>query len=97
VLDELVQTTDGSWITRPPTRCPNGHPLGPNQVLVGSHTIDPNRNYWHNQQKHPGRWPGRSVTDDADSGVTHDATHHMEPPGGIEPPTYSLRVNRSTD
>jgi len=21
----------------------------------------------------------------------------MEPPGGIEPPTYSLRVNRSTD
>jgi len=65
VLDELVQTTDGKWITRPPTRCPNGHPLGPNQVLVGSHTIDPNRNYWHNQQKHPGRWPGRSVTDDA--------------------------------
>jgi len=56
-----VQTTDGKWITRPPTRCPNGHPLGPNQVLVGSHTIDPNRNYWHNQQKHPGRWPGRSV------------------------------------
>jgi len=43
VLDELVQTTDGKWITRPPTRCPNGHPLGPNQVLVGSHTIDPNR------------------------------------------------------
>gem|GEM_PF-6829006 len=21
----------------------------------------------------------------------------LEPPGGIEPPTYSLRVNRSTD
>jgi len=35
VLGELVQTTAGKWITHPPTRCPNGHPLGPNQVLVG--------------------------------------------------------------
>ncbi len=35
VLGELVQTTRGEWITHPPTRCPNGHPLGPNQVLVG--------------------------------------------------------------
>src|ERR1700752_1450016 len=32
---DLVQTTTGKWITRPPSRCPNGHPLGPNQVLVG--------------------------------------------------------------
>ena len=24
-------------------------------------------------------------------------TNTMEPPGGIEPPTYSLRVNRSAD
>jgi hypothetical protein len=35
VLGDLVQTTDGKWITHPPTRCPNGHTLGPNQVLVG--------------------------------------------------------------
>ena len=35
VLGELVQTTAGTWITHPPTRCPNGHQLGPNQVLVG--------------------------------------------------------------
>jgi hypothetical protein len=35
VLGDLVQTTRGQWITRPPSRCPNGHPLGPNQVLVG--------------------------------------------------------------
>src|SRR5262245_52919786 len=35
VLGDLVQTTDGKWITHPPTRCPNGHSLGPNQVLVG--------------------------------------------------------------
>jgi transposase InsO family protein len=33
--------------------------------LIASHTIDPDRNYWRNQQKHPGRWPGRTVTDDA--------------------------------
>jgi transposase InsO family protein len=26
--------------------------------LIASHTIDPNRNYWPNQQKSPGRWPG---------------------------------------
>jgi hypothetical protein len=35
VLGELVQTTAGKWITHPPTRCPNGHSLGPNEVLVG--------------------------------------------------------------
>jgi hypothetical protein len=32
---QLVRTTNGRWITKPPTRCPNGHPLGPNEVLVG--------------------------------------------------------------
>jgi hypothetical protein len=35
VLGELVQTTTGKWITRPPTRCPDGHSLGPGAVLVG--------------------------------------------------------------
>jgi hypothetical protein len=35
MLGELVQTTAGKWIIHPPTRCPNGHNLGPNQVLVG--------------------------------------------------------------
>jgi hypothetical protein len=35
VIGDLVQTTAGGWITHPPTRCPNGHPLGPNHVLVG--------------------------------------------------------------
>jgi hypothetical protein len=37
----------------------------PKYELIASHTIDPDRNYWRNQQKRPGRWPGRSVTDDA--------------------------------
>jgi hypothetical protein len=35
MIGDLAQTTDGKWITRPPGRCPNGHPLGANQVLVG--------------------------------------------------------------
>jgi len=35
VFGELVQTTAGTWITYPPTRCPNGHRLGPGEVLVG--------------------------------------------------------------
>jgi hypothetical protein len=35
MLGELVQTTAGKWITHPPNRRPNGHTLGPNQVLVG--------------------------------------------------------------
>ena len=30
---QLVRTTNGQWITKPPG--PNGHILGPNQVLVG--------------------------------------------------------------
>jgi hypothetical protein len=35
MLGELVQTTDGKWIIHPPTRCPNGHRLGPGAALVG--------------------------------------------------------------
>ena len=35
MLGELVQTTNGKWITHSPTRCPNGHTLGAGQVLVG--------------------------------------------------------------
>ena len=35
VLGELVKTTSGKWISHPPTRCPNGHTLGPNRSLVG--------------------------------------------------------------
>jgi transposase InsO family protein len=37
----------------------------PDYQLIGSHHINPDRNYWRNQQKRPGRWPGRSVTDDS--------------------------------
>jgi transposase InsO family protein len=33
-------------------------------TLISSHTVDPDRNYWRNQQKNPGRRPGRSVTND---------------------------------
>jgi transposase InsO family protein len=32
--------------------------------ILSSHHIDPDKNYWRNQQKNPGRWPGRSVTND---------------------------------
>ena len=32
--------------------------------LIASHHINPDRNYWCNQQKNPGRWPGQSVTND---------------------------------
>ena len=28
--------------------------------ILSTHTIDPNRSYWRNQQKRPGRWPGRN-------------------------------------
>jgi hypothetical protein len=33
-VGELVQTTAGKWITHPPTHCPDGHTLGPGEVLV---------------------------------------------------------------
>ena len=39
-------------------------------------------NYWRNQQKNPGRWPERSVTD--------DATHHNCGARGLEPLTPTL-------
>lgn len=32
---DLVLTTTGQWITKPPMRCPKGHSLGAGQVLVG--------------------------------------------------------------
>jgi hypothetical protein len=35
VLGDLVQTTAGTWIIRPPTRCPNGHDFGAGRALVG--------------------------------------------------------------
>jgi hypothetical protein len=25
--------------------------------ILSTHTIDPNRNYWRNTQRPPGRWP----------------------------------------
>jgi transposase InsO family protein len=28
--------------------------------VLSSHTIDPDRSYWRNQQNRPGRWPGRN-------------------------------------
>jgi hypothetical protein len=34
-IGDLVRSTTGQWIIRPPTRCPNGHRLGAGQVLVG--------------------------------------------------------------
>jgi hypothetical protein len=34
-VGDLVQTTAGTWITKPPARCLHGHQLGPGQVLVG--------------------------------------------------------------
>jgi hypothetical protein len=26
--------------------------------VLSSHIIDPDKNYWRNQNKNPGRWPG---------------------------------------
>ena len=42
--------------------------------VLSTHTIDPDRSYWRNQQKRPGRWPGRNQS--LDSSVAHDPTHH---------------------
>jgi hypothetical protein len=28
--------------------------------VLSTHTIDPDRSYWRNQQKSPGRWPRRN-------------------------------------
>jgi hypothetical protein len=34
-IGDLVKTTAGTWIIRPPMRCPNGHEFGPGRALVG--------------------------------------------------------------
>jgi hypothetical protein len=33
--------------------------------LIAGHTINPERNYWRNEQKNPGRWPGQPVTNES--------------------------------
>jgi hypothetical protein len=39
---------------------PTGEPeLGTGEVL-SRHLIDPDKTYWRNQNKEPGRWPGSS-------------------------------------
>jgi hypothetical protein len=35
-VGELVQSTTGQWMVRPPLHCPRGHPLRPGRMLVGS-------------------------------------------------------------
>jgi hypothetical protein len=35
-VGELVRSTTGAWMVRPPQHCPRGHPLRPGRVLVGS-------------------------------------------------------------
>jgi hypothetical protein len=35
-VGELVQSTTGQWMVRPPMRCPRGHVLRPGRMLVGS-------------------------------------------------------------
>jgi hypothetical protein len=32
-VGDLIHTTAGTWITRPPTRCPNGHQLGAGRLV----------------------------------------------------------------
>ena len=34
-VGDLARNSRGQWITHPPSRCPNGHSLGPGGVLVG--------------------------------------------------------------
>jgi hypothetical protein len=29
--------------------------------ILSTHTIEPHRSYWRNQQRSPGRWPGLPV------------------------------------
>src|ERR1700741_4127262 len=35
-VGELVQSTTGQWMVRPPLCCPRGHALQPGHTLVGS-------------------------------------------------------------
>jgi hypothetical protein len=35
-VGELVRSTTGQWMVKPPLHYPRGHPLGPGRMLVGS-------------------------------------------------------------
>lgn len=46
-VGDLVPCTDGTWMTLPPKRCPNGHTLGPRNVLVGHRACNGNHHGGH--------------------------------------------------
>jgi hypothetical protein len=35
-VGDLVLSSGGEWMVRPPERCGNGHPITPGRVLVGT-------------------------------------------------------------
>jgi hypothetical protein len=62
--------------------------------VLSSHHIDPDRNYWRNQQKTPA--DGRGICNPSrDSSVTYDSTHHSSGAKGIRTPDL-LDANEST-
>jgi hypothetical protein len=40
--------------------------------ILATHTIDPTRNYWRNEEREPGRWPNSRTHS---KNETHDTTH----------------------
>jgi hypothetical protein len=59
--------------------------------ILSTHLIDPNENYWRNQEREPGRWPSSQKRDlRPDSSETYVPTHHRMPEEGLEPPTRGL-------
>lgn len=55
--------------------------------IIATNDIQPDKTYWRNTMKAPGRWPGLSQRDLCrDSGETYVATHHKRGPEGTPNP-----------
>ena len=56
--------------------------------VLPRHLIEPNKSYWRNQTREPGRWPSSQERDLCpDSDATYVPTHHKVRAKGLEPPT----------
>ena len=51
-VGELVRSTAGQWMVRPPQHCPAGHKLAPGRVLVGHSGVIPPDHSPHSGARH---------------------------------------------
>ena len=62
--------------------------------VLSTHLIEPNKTYWRNQNREPGRWQNSQNRDPCrDSPGTYVPTHHSSGEGGIRTLVEAVRIS----